>query len=167
MPRKTHDEIADLMKRENVTRIFSWSKWDTFYTSPYEYFLKYIKKAAEDRADCIYPVTGSLAHDILERFYKGEISYEDMITNFEDGWITSYEIAHLKFDRNDEKRNESIGNKYYADLSHFFKYHKVLTYKVLLEQFAKVKVGNELFQGYIDVCFKDENDCYHIIDWKT
>lgn len=167
MARKTHDEIADLMKREGVDRIFSWSKWDTFYTSPFEYYLKYIKKVREDRQDCIYPVTGSLAHDILERFYSNQISYDEMLENFKDGWMTSYEIAKLKFDRNDEKRDENIAKKYYADLTHFFANHKVLPHKVLLEQFAKVKVGNDLFQGYIDVCFKDKEGCYQIIDWKT
>ena len=167
MARKTHDEISEIMKREGVDRIFSWSKWDTFFTSPYEYFLKYIKKVPEDRQDCIYPVTGGLAHDILEKFYKGDITYEEMLSCFEDGWMTSYDIAQLKFDRNDEQRNESIGEKYYADLHHFFKNHKKLPYKVMLEQFAKIKVGNDLFQGYIDVCFKDDDGYYQIIDWKT
>lgn len=155
------------MEQENVSRIWSWSKFNTFKTSPFEYYLKYILHKKEDRQDCIYTSTGSLAHDIIEKFYTGKIKYEDMIGEFEDGWITLYNIAQLKFDRNNEEKNKSIGEKYYLDLQHFFKNHKVLENKPVLEQFVKVKIGNNLFHGYIDCCFKDSDGIYHIIDWKS
>lgn len=167
MARKSNEELQEIMKFENVSRIWSWSKWDTFFNSPYEYFLKYIKKIPEDRTDCIYVVTGGIAHDILEKFYQGKINYEDMLDQFQDGWTAAYEIGGMKFDRNDEERNKEIGNKYYFNLRHFFENHKKIPYKVMTEQFAKIKVGEHLFQGYIDLCFKDEENNYHIIDWKT
>ena len=155
------------MEQENVSRIWSWSKFNCFKTSPFEYYLKYIKHAEEDRQDCIYTSTGSLAHDIIEKFYTGKIKYEDMIGEFEDGWVTLYNIAQLKFDRNNEEKNNSIGEKYYLNLKHFFENHTVLKYKPILEQFVKVKIGSHLFHGYLDCCFKDDDDIYHIIDWKT
>lgn len=167
MPRKTKEELDKILKEENCSRWWSWSKFNSFKTSPYEYYLKYIKHAPEDRQDCIYTSTGSLAHDIIEKFYTGKIEYSDMIKEFEDGWITLYNIAQLKFDRNNEEKNKSIGEKYYLDLQHFFKNHRVLKNKPVLEQFVKVKIGSNLFQGYVDCCFKDNDDCYNIIDWKT
>jgi hypothetical protein len=167
MARKTYEELKKIMEQENVSRIWSWSKFNCFKTSPFEYYLKYIKHAEEDRQDCIYTSTGSLAHDIIEKFYTGKIKYEDMIGDFEDGWVTLYNIAQLKFDRNNEEKNNSIGEKYYLNLKHFFENHTVLKYKPILEQFVKVKIGNHLFHGYLDCCFKDDDDVYHIIDWKT
>lgn len=167
MARKTYEELKKIMEQENVSRIWSWSKFNCFKTSPFEYYLKYIKHAEEDRQDCIYTSTGSLAHDIIEKFYTGKIKYEDMIGEFEDGWITLYNIAQLKFDRNNEEKNNSIGEKYYLNLRHFFENHTTLKYKPILEQFVKVKIGNHLFHGYLDCCFKDDDDVYHIIDWKT
>lgn len=167
MARLTKEELQALIEKEGVDRIWSWSKFNTFKTSPYEYYLKYILHIAEDRHDCIYTSAGSLAHDIIERFYKGEIQYEDMVEEFEDGWITLYDISQLKFDRNDEERNKSIGEKYYKNLQHFFKNHKKLEHTPALEQFVKVKIGDNLFQGYIDCCFRDSEACFNIIDWKT
>lgn len=167
MARLSKEELQVLMRKEGASRIWSWSKFNTFKISPYEYYLKYILRKEEDRQDCIYTSTGSLAHDIIEKFYKGEIQYEDMIDEFEDGWVTLYDIAQLKFDRNDEERNKSIGEKYYKNLQHFFKNHTVLEHKPALEQFAKVKIGDNLFQGYIDCCFKDDDACFNIIDWKS
>lgn len=167
MARLTGEQLEALMKKENCDRIWSWSKINCFHTSCYEYYLKYIKKAKEDRADSIYTTTGGLAHNILEKFYTGEIEYDKMIDEFEDGWIVAAEIADLKFDRADEERNAQIKDKYYENLVHFFKNHTVLKNKPVIEQFVKVKVGGNLFQGYIDCAFKDDEDCFVIEDFKT
>lgn len=167
MARLTSEELQELMKKEGVSRIWSWSKWNCFHTSPYEYFLKYIQHAKEDRTDCIYTTTGGIAHDILERFYSGKLSYENMVDDFDDGWVTAFEIADMKFDRNSPEKNDKISQKYYENLRHFFANHKVLENKPMIEQFVKAKIGDNLFQGYIDVCFKDDEGNINIVDWKT
>ena len=167
MARLTSEELQALMKEEGYDRIWSWSKINCFHTSPYEYYLKYIKRAKEDRADSIYTTTGGLAHDILEKFYTKEISYEKMLDEFEDGWIVAADIANLKFDRANEERNVKIKDKYYENLVHFFGNHTVLKNKPIIEQFVKIKIGNNLLQGYIDCAFKDEEENIHIVDFKT
>lgn len=52
-------------------------------------------------------------------------------------------------------------------LNIFFKHHKPIEYKTNIEKFASVKIGENLFQGYLDCCFKDENGNINIIDFKT
>lgn len=165
--RKTKEELDKLMAKEKVDRIWSYSRISTFKTSPYEYLLKYIKHIPEDRQDCIYTSTGTLCHDILDKYYENEISYEKMIDEFEDGWLVNRDIAGLKFDRNDETKDINIGNKYYNNLVHFFKNHTVINHKVIIEPFVHTKINNNLFIGYIDCLFKDDDGCYNIIDFKT
>lgn len=167
MARLTSEELQTLMKNEGVSRIWSWSKWNCFHTSPYEYFLKYILHKKEDRTDCIYTTTGGIAHDIMERRYTGKLPYEQMIDDFEDGWVTAFNIAEMKFDRNSPEKNDKISQKYYENLRHFFMNHTPLKYKPVIEQFVKAKIGDNLFQGYIDVCFKDDEGNFNILDWKT
>lgn len=167
MARLTSEELQTLMKNEGVSRIWSWSKWNCFHTSPYEYFLKYILHKKEDRTDCIYTTTGGIAHDIMERRYTGKLPYEQMIDDFEDGWVTAFNIAEMKFDRNSPEKNDKISQKYYENLKHFFMNHTPLKYKPVIEQFVKAKIGDNLFQGYIDVCFKDNEGNFNILDWKT
>ncbi|MEE0616592.1 MAG: PD-(D/E)XK nuclease family protein [Intestinibacter bartlettii] len=167
MARLTSEELQTLMKNEGVSRIWSWSKWNCFHTSPYEYFLKYILHKKEDRTDCIYTTTGGIAHDIMERRYTGKLPYEQMIDDFEDGWVTAFNIAEMKFDRNSPEKNDKISQKYYENLKHFFINHTPLKYKPVIEQFVKAKIGDNLFQGYIDVCFKDDEGNFNILDWKT
>lgn len=164
--RKTSEELEMLKQQFNTDRLWSWSRVNSVHNSLYEYYLKYIKHAKEDRQDSIYTVTGGISHDIIERFYKGDITYEQMLDEFEDGWTTAM-IAELKFDRSDSAKNESIGEKYYYDLKHFFKNHKKIETKVILEHFVTLKIGNEYYQGYIDCMTKDKEGFYNIIDWKT
>ena len=165
--RKTSEELEKILKQEGCSRWWSWSKINCFHTSSYEYYLKYIKKVKEDRANSIYVTTGGIAHDILEKFYSNQISYNEMIEQFEDGWMVAAEIADLKFDRSDEERNAKIKDKYYENLVHFFKNHTKLENKPIIEQFVKVKIGGNLIQGYIDIAFKDDDGCITIQDWKT
>lgn len=167
MARKTWDELQEILKKENCSRWWSWSRVHCFQTSPYEYYLKYIIKAKEDRQDCIYTTTGGLCHEIIEKFYSGEIEYKDMIDEFEDSWTVARDISQLKFDRNDSEKDVKIGNKYYENLQHFFRNHTTLKNKPMIEQFVKIKIGANLFQGYIDCCFKDDDGNLNIIDWKT
>ena len=167
MARLTYKELQALMQKEGVNRIWSWSKINCFHTSPYTYYLQYIKKVKEDRANSIYVTTGGLAHTILEKFYSGQITYEQMLEEFEDGWMVAVDIADLKFDRTNEEQNIKIKEKYYKDLVHFFSNHTVLKKKPILEQFIKIKVDGNLFQGYIDCAFKDDDDCINIVDFKT
>lgn len=167
MGRLTKEELAKLMEAEGCDRIWSWSKVNCFATSPYEYFLKYILHEKEDRQDCIYTTTGSLCHEILEKYYTGLIDYDKMIKLFDNGWAMAYGIAQLKFDRNDEEKNEKIAEKYYNNLIHFFENHKVMQYKPMIEKFVKIKINGSLFQGYIDCAFKDDDDNVHIVDFKS
>lgn len=167
MGRLTDEQLSKLMRREGVSRLWSWSRVHSFMISPYEYYLKYIIHAKEDRRDCIYTTTGGMCHSIIERLYTGEIKYEDMPKLFEDDWLVAYDISQLKFDRNDEEKNRKIAKKYHDDLKHFFKNHKMINYKTMIEQFIKIKVGDNVLHGYIDCCFKDDDGNYNIIDWKS
>ena len=165
--RKTRQELQRIMEDAGVKRLWSWSRINCFKNSWYEYYLKYIAKAEEDRANSIYTTTGGIVHSILEDFYTGKIKYEQMDENFEDGWTTAFDIAQLKFDRNNEEHNDKIADKYYNDLKHFFANHVPMKNKVVIEQFIKTMIGGNLFQGYIDACFKDDDGNINIIDFKT
>lgn len=167
MARLSKEQINELMKKENVSRIWSYSRISCFLTSKYEYFLSYVKHEKADREDCIYGSLGGAAHQCLEDYYNNKISYEDMSEQFEDSWITCRDIAQLKFDRNDEEKDAKIADKYHNDLKHFFANHIPLSGHPAMEKFIKIRVGDNLLQGYIDCIYKDSNGIYNIIDWKT
>lgn len=165
--RLSSEQLQEVMKKYGVNELYSWSKVNTFMTSPYEFYLQYILHKKPDVDNCAYAPLGGCVHQIIEDYYSGKINYEDMIDSFEDSWITAIEIANLLFDRNDETKNNNIKNKYKEDLTYFFKQHKPLENKVELERFLSAKIGDYVLQGYADAITKDNNDNFVIIDWKT
>ena len=167
MARLTKEELKKVMDKYKVNTLWSWSKIDTFLTSPYEYYLKYVLHKKEDKDNCSYATLGSITHNTIEDFYSGKIEYHEMIEQFEDGWLTAIDIANLKFDRNDEDKNKSISQKYKENLIHFFKNHIPIKHKIGLEKFITADINGNVLQGYIDAIYKDDEGFYNIIDWKT
>lgn len=165
--RLTSEQLQEVMRKYGVDELYSWSKINTFMTSPYEFYLQYVLHKKPDVDNCAYAPMGGIVHQIIEDYYSNKISYEDMIDRFEDGWITAIEIANLFFDRNDDTKNTNIKNKYKEDLTCFFKHHKPLENKVELERFLSAKIGDYVLQGYADAITKDGDGNFVIIDWKT
>lgn len=167
MARLTHEELEKIKNKYNTSRLWSWSRMNTYMTSKFEYLLKYILKSKEDRCDSCYTTLGTICHDTLDKFYEGEIEYEDMIDNYNDGFTTAIVIADLKFNRSDEEKNKSIGEKYNDNLTHFFNNHTVYKHKLLIEKPIVVNIDGNVFVGYIDALYKDDDGIYHIIDFKS
>ncbi len=167
--RLTYEELNEIKKKFGVDQLWSFSKFDSYRTSQYEWMLKYIKHLPENNElASAYASLGSAVHDIIEKLYDKSIKYEDMLNEFEDVWMTNIDIAGLVFDRSDSIKNENIKNKYYKDLVHFFKNYNPLPYKMQNEQFVTIKItDNIVMQGYIDACYKNEDGVYTIVDYKT
>ena len=165
--RLTREQLEEIKKENNVTELWSWSKLNLWHTSKYEWFLNYIQQEPTDRNDCIYGQEGTYSHDIIEQFYNKEIEYDNMISLFEDSYDMSRNILGLKFDRNNTDKDKTISTNYYNNLHNFFQSHQPLKYEIHTEEFALIKFGENLLQGYIDAWYKDEDDNYHIIDWKS
>lgn len=167
MGRLTKEELEQTKQKYNTDRIWSWSRVSTYMTSKYEYMLKYLLNEKEDRCDSCYMPLGTICHDTLDAFYEGKIKYEDMIENYNDGFLTNITIAGLKFNRSDEEKNKSIGEKYNQNLIHFFNNHTVYEHKLLIEKPVVININGNIFVGYIDALFKNDEDIYHVIDFKS
>lgn len=166
--RKTKEELRQICEQNNVDILWSWSRVNTYLTSPYEYFLKYIKHINEDNNNCAYAPLGGMVHDILEEYYEQKIDYNEMLDKYDQGWMINIDIADLKFDRSDKEKNNNIKNRYNLDLQHFFKNHKHIEFQKAIEQFILIKLREDIIlQGYMDVLIKKENNTFVIGDFKT
>lgn len=167
--RLSYEELNKIKEKFGVDQLWSFSKFDSYRTSKYEWMLKYIKHLPENNdKPSAYASLGGAVHDVLEGLYEDNVKYEDMVNQFEDIWTTNIEIAKLVFDRNDSTKNDNIKNKYYKDLVHFFKNYNKLPYKMQNEQFVTIKITDDIvMQGYIDAVYKNEDGVFTIVDYKT
>lgn len=167
--RKTFEELEEIKKKYNVNTLWSFSRFDTYRTSKFEYLLKYIQHKPEDNnVISAYGSLGGAVHDIIENLYDGKLKFEQLENEFDDVWTTNIEIADLKFDRCDSVKNDNIKTKYYKNLLHFFKNYQQLPYKMLNEQYLLIKITDDIiFNGYADAIYCNEDGIYTIVDYKT
>lgn len=169
MARKTNEELEQIKKELNVSRLWSWSRLNTYMNDSYEYMLHYILHIPEDRNDSIYAISGNHAHDSMEKFYRNELSNQQMLEEYEDK-LFEFNTLGLMYDRSDKDKNEKIAKKYEACMRHFFLNHKRVTDKPIIEPFIIIKIGNQYFNGYIDFLNVEERDGRKkviLTDWKT
>jgi len=167
--RKEYSEIQELAKQNNCNQIFSWSKYKTYLDDTYTYYLKYIAKIPPDRFDGIYAKSGGDIHECIEAFYKGELNHQGMLDRYEERLFENT-MNGLKYDRSDEEKNKSVGDKYEDCIRHFLLNHNKIPHKIKLEEFIGSVIGDTYFQGYIDAFHIEErNEINKVIitDWKS
>lgn len=167
--RKEYSEIVALAEKNHCNQIFSWSKYKTFLDDTYTYYLKYIAKIQPDRFDGIYAKSGGDIHECIEAFYKGELDHQGMLDKYEE-LLFENTMNGLKYDRSDEEKNKSVGDKYEDCIRHFLLYHNKIPYKIKLEEFIGCVIGDTYFQGYVDAFHIEERDGKKklvITDWKS
>lgn len=166
--RLTNEEIQSICKKYNVESLWSFSRYDSWFNNKYEWFLKYIVKETPKGESSPYGALGTAAHDIIDKWYSNEIKEEDMADEFENEFVCNIDMLDLKFNRSDEEANKKLKVKYLENLMHFFKHAQKLPYNLVTEKPIIIKVADGIvFHGYIDGIYKDENDTYNILDFKT
>lgn len=161
--RKSNEEVQEIMRLNNATEIYSWSKIQTYHTDPYSYLLRYILKVPPDRGDNSYSYLGGITHSLLEDFYDNKYTNEEMIQQFHEKVMLN-DMAGIKFSSNDDQ-NETIKNKYVDCISHFLREY-VKDDNAKLEQYVYGYIGDYFFGGYIDKMHGVDGVLY-IDDFKT
>jgi len=177
--RLNYEQLEGIKKKLGVNKLYSFSRVNLFKTDAYGYFLRYIKKAKEDRNDSVYGLFGNKMHDLTEERHLDEITNEEMLEEYND-YTSEMEILGFKFDRNDENKNSNISNKYHACNRHFIEnFTKMEGENFEIEKPISLTVGKYGFFGYVDYKYEtlqpletldskdNETRILSIIDLKT
>ena len=166
--RLSYEELEKVKQQYGVDILWSFSRFNCYRTSKYEYMLKYVQKVKEnnDKMSAYAPL-GTVCHDNIEAYYDGKLSADSLPNEFDETFTVNIDIAGLCFDRCDSTKNENIKTKYYKNLMHYFENFKPMDVKPTLEQFLTIKVTNDIvFQGYAD-CLSIEDGYCIVTDFKT
>lgn len=137
--------------------LWSYSRISSYDDCPYKFYLKYIF-GAEDN-ELFYSSYGKFMHKLLEWFYKGEITKNEMRTRFLCGF--SREIGG-------EYPKENIVTGYIKKGSDYFKTFKPFEYKtVAVEDFLTFDISGYHFNGYVDYIGEDKDGNLVIVDHKS
>lgn len=146
--------------RENGVNVYSFSKLGSFNNCEYEFYNSYINK--KETVPNIYTLIGSEVHNGIEQIYKKEINSVSFKENFENKLIEC-ELLGYNFP------NESIGDSFKKDMSHFMDNFNEIEGNKLIEKLIVFEIDGIWLQGYIDCIIpSDKGKPYvDIYDWKT
>lgn len=137
--------------------IWSYSRITSFNDCPYRFFLRYIKKYPEE--DRFFTTYGSFMHKILEQYYRGELSKEDMLTTF---------LMNFKAEVRGIRPKESTVQKYIMAGCEYLKSFSPFPFKMIdVEKRVEFKIGNYEFVGFIDFLGYDDDGFICIVDNKS
>ena len=135
---------------------WSYSRVSSFDSCPNAWFLKYIKGKQEH--GMFYSSFGKLVHNIIERYYRGEIEKDAMLMEF---------LTRFSNEVVGEKPDEKIVNGYINGAASYFSEFHPLPYKMIdVEKSISFTIGDKKFVGIIDYIGLDGDDIC-IVDNKS
>lgn len=147
-------------KDEHIATIddmtWSYSRIKTFYDCKYKWYLKYIKLIVGE--ELFFSSYGLFMHNILERYYKGDITRADAL----DIYLLEYmdRIAH-------PAPNLSVSRNYFEDGYNYIKNMQDIKYPaIMIEKKVDFCIDSYKFTGYVDYV-GECGDGVAIVDHKS
>lgn len=135
---------------------WSYSRLKSFETCRYAWYLKYLYGLKEKPN--FYASYGSFVHNLIEKYYRDEISLQDLPVNFLKGF--SYFVVG-------KRPKEEIVDKYMEAGFNYFRTFKPMPYEMVsIEEKTEFSIGGMKFVGFIDFLGKND-DGLAIVDHKS
>lgn len=124
---------------------WSYSRINCFEQCPYQFFLKYINLSK--KLPLFFSNYGSFLHDILSRFYSGELSKDQLVT---------YYLANFRSSVKGKAPNQKIYLNYFQQGMEYLKNISVPAGKIVaVEKSFSFDVDGLPFTGVADLLVKD------------
>lgn len=135
---------------------WSYSRIEAFNDCPYRFFLRYIRRYKE--SDKFYAGYGSFIHKLLEQYYKGELTKDEMLTTF---------LLDFTKEVRGVRPKESTVQKYIEAGCEYLKGFTPFPYKMIdVEKRVEFTIGDYSFIAYIDYLGEEDGEIL-IIDNKS
>lgn len=145
---------------EHLIRGMTWSysRIKTFYDCPFRWFLKYIRYPREDWDSLFFSSYGSLMHDLLEKFYKNEITADNALALY---------LVNFKSKVPKTAPNPTVFRNYFNDGFNYLLSLTPISGNIIeVEERAEADIRGIPFTGFIDLEIEDNNSLL-IVDHKS
>ena len=154
------------IKEEDYNSIIENMKWsfsrlNSLDTCPHMWKLTYLDH--EEGVSNSFADFGTFAHEILEKYAKGEAEIYELASMYEEEYNKA---VPLPFPPN---KYVSLADKYYeAGLNYFENFEGFGDYEIVqAEKELEFTVDKYKVTGYIDLLLKDKDGNFHIFDHKS
>lgn len=145
---------------EHLIREMAWSysRIKTFYDCPFRWFLKYIRYPREDWDALFFSSYGSLMHELLEKFYKKELSADQALTTY---------LVNFKSKVPKKAPNPTVFRNYFNDGFTYLSSLAPISGRIVgVEEKVETEISGVPFVGFLDLEIEDD-DGFFIVDHKS
>ena len=165
MSRLSYAQLDKIKEHYGVDRIWSHSRINTYVSQPWLYRITYLDKLKPDTSN-VYNYFGTILHDLAQGVYTGEHEIKELPSLYEQK-VIDWRLGDSGF----KFMNENVEKGYLNNIEHYFENFKKLPYEVIVEKPVKIVLGDdkekEVFVGYVDGLYKDEEGNMVILDFKS
>lgn len=138
---------------------WSYSRLECFNTCRYKWFLEYIDDPLRIKSEPkFYSSFGSLVHQLIEEYYKGELKKEDMRVAY---------LARFSKEVRGERPPGDIVDKYIKAGYEYLKSFEPFPYNVVdVEKRVQFEIAGHKFIGFIDYLGEKDGEFY-VVDNKS
>lgn len=150
--------LVDRRDYENIinSTVWSYSRLSTFHNCPYQFYIKYF--CHEKDKPMFFAEYGTYAHEIIENYYRGNLSKEEMPIKFLTGFT-----ENVKGDR----PKKDLVQKYINLGTEYFKNFEPFPFNMIdVEKKVEFEVAGLKFIGFIDYLGEKDGE-YYIVDNKS
>lgn len=142
---------------------WSFSRVKSYEQCPKQFKMTYMDSAS--KTNNAFAEWGSWCHELLEKFYKGELAIWELSTAYYNGYAEHVRCSFPKFNKkiDMDERYFIAGEEYFENFEDIFDDCEV----VAVEQAINLKIAGRPFIGSIDLILKDKNGNYIICDHKS
>lgn len=136
--------------------VWSYSRADTFEDCPHRWFLRYIKGHKD--IDMFYASYGKFMHKLIEQYYRGEITKEQMLRRY---------YADFRTEVVGYRPKESIVKSYIDGGADYLRSFSEFPFNMVdVERYVEFSIDGIPFVGYIDYVGEKDGEFY-IVDNKS
>ena len=140
--------------------VWSYSRVEIFGNCPYRWFLTYLQDPKLTKEKKFYAEYGTFMHEVLEKFYKGEIDKRQALIKYLTEYSERMNVAG-KPNANTLEKYFMLGKEYVSNL-------EMLPFEMVeVEKRLNFEINGLPFIGVIDYLGKDSDGNFVIVDNKS
>lgn len=135
---------------------WSFSRIESFEDCPYRWYLHYIRQYPE--TEKFYASFGSFLHRLIEKYYRGELNKEQMLSDY---------LSGFQKEVNGVRPAEGTLKKYIESGASYLKAFQPFPFEMVdVEKKVQFQIDGYSFVGFIDFLGKDGDDLV-VVDHKS
>ena len=136
---------------------WSHSRLTSYLQCPYQFYLKYIE--ALDGSPMFFASFGSLVHDLLADYYRGDTAAGELPIQF---------MTRFPFEVCGNAPSDQMRSSYFKQGADFMKFPSPIAGKILgVEEKVSFNIDNRPFIGFVDLVYEDVDSALCILDHKS